>query len=174
MGLLNLFGGKKKELLALQKLVLKDSPNRLVMSEKQIVSSANRMVQRNIEIMNDCVRIVKETVKPDTFFMRLDLLEETTKGLSAFGKFKKYIHFSIPPFLVYANFRKDKPKAIAQFLVRYYEDTCKQAEGMKTEKGKINKYKKFYDSLQPYYDQMAAENIEYIEAKCQGMKEKWT
>lgn len=174
MGLLNLFGGKKKDLLALQKIVLKDSPNHLVMSEKQLVSTARRMVQRNIEIMNDCVRIVKETVKPGTFFMRLDLLEETTKSLSVYGRFKKYIQLSVSPSMLYAGFCKDKPKAIAQFLNRYYEETCKQAEGMKTEKGKINKYKKFYESLQPYYDQMNAGHIEYIETKCQGMKEKWT
>lgn len=174
MGLLDLFGGKKKDLLDLQKIVLKDSPNRLVLSEKQLISRARSMAQREIEIMNDCVRIVKETVKPDTFFMRLDLLEEKTKNLCVYGRFKKYIKFSVSTSSLSADFYSSKPKAIEQFLIRYYEETCKQAEGMKTEKGKINKYKKFYDSLQPYYDHMNAEHIEYIETKCQGMKEKWT
>lgn len=36
---------------------------------------------------------------------------------------------------------------------------------MKTDKGKLNQYQKFYDSLKPYFAEMNADNINYVETK---------
>ena len=68
MGLFSLFGNKKKkeDLLELQKNILVNSPDRLIMSEKQLMESATRMAQRDLEIIQDCIRILGETKKPET------------------------------------------------------------------------------------------------------------
>lgn len=164
MGLLNLFIKKKKELdlLELQKIVVVDSPNRIIMSEKQLLQSAERMAQRDLEIIQDCIRILGETKKPDTFFSRFDLLVDTADRLR---KFEKYLSFSESPSAAYAEVWENRQECTGQFLVRYFSDVQYQAENLKTDKGKLNKYKKFYDSLQPYYDQMDADNIDYIETR---------
>lgn len=163
MGLFDLFNSKKKaDLLELQRLVLVDSPNRLTMSEKQLIKSAENIVKRDLEITKDCIRILKSTTKPDTFFSRLDLLIEKADKVR---KFEKYIRFSVSPSLAYNELLKDYQECIYQFLVRYFCETFDAAEKLKTESGKRNRYQKFYDSLQPYRHYMNDDNIDYIETK---------
>ena len=164
MGLLGLFGQRKseEELLELQKVVLVNSPDRLIMSEKQLISEATRMAQRDLEIIQDSIRIIKETKKPDTFFSRFDLLIERAENLRIY---EKHIRFTVSPSAAYAELWNDRQECIRQFLVRYFLDIFDQAEKLKTASGKANKFQKFYDSLQPYYDQMNADNIDYIETK---------
>ncbi len=163
--LLGLTGTKKQELLELQKLVVKDSPNRLIVSEKELVGTATAMITRDLKIVQDCVQIVNNTTKPDTFFYRLSLLEEKAQSLCAFEQFGNYIKFSVPPSAAFVDFSFSKQEAIRQFLIRYFFEIFDQARNLKTAKGKYNKYQKFYDSLQPYYEIMNDENIDYIETK---------
>lgn len=164
MSLINLFG-RKNELLAIQNLVTKTPCDRLIFSEKQLFNMAKDSIQRDLEIANDCVKIINQTADPDTFFMRLNLLEEKSKRLVSFEQFKKYFSFSIAPSVAYNDFCANKQNAIKQFLIHYYSKISILADNMKTDKGRFNKYKKFYDSLQPYYGQMNTENIDYIETK---------
>ena len=162
MGLFDLFGKKKKHLLELQEVVLGKKSTRLIMTEKQLISAATASAQRDIEIIQDCVRIVSETKKPDTFFSRFDLLISKSEHLRIYERF---IRFTESPSAAYGQLWNDRQECIGQFLVRYFSDVFDQAEKLKTDKGKLNKYQKFYDSLQPYYEQMNAENIDYIETK---------
>lgn len=53
-----------------------------------------------------------------------------------------------------------KQEEIRTFLNRYFDDAKKKADKMKTDKGKLGKYEKFYQNLQPYYESMNSENIE--------------
>lgn len=168
MGLFGLFGNKKKEepkedLMELQNLVMRDSPDKLVMSEKQLKTAAVGVAERDLEIIQDCIRIIGSTKNPDTFFSRFDLLIEKSNRLRIF---EKYISFSgASPSLAFDEVLADQQKAVHLFLVRYFSDVFDQAGKMKTVNGKLNKYQKFYDSLQPYYSKMDADNIDYIETK---------
>ena len=49
------------------------------MNKKQLIQATSQQAQRYIEIANDCVKIVNDTVNPNTFFDRLELLEDTSK-----------------------------------------------------------------------------------------------
>lgn len=164
MGLFVLFGGKQKKesLLELQDVVSGKSYGRLVMSEKQLIDAATRSAQRDIEIIHDCIRIISETKKPDTFFSRFDLFIEAADRLRIY---EKHIRFSSSPSAAYGQLWEDQQECTRQFLIRYFSDVFDQAENLKTDKGRLNKYQKFYDSLQPYYDKMNEENIDYIETK---------
>ena len=163
MGLFDVLKKQNSELLELQKLVLKDSPDYLILSEKQLKATASQIAARDLEIIQDCIRIIGDTKKPDTFFTRFDLLIEKADRLR---KLEKFIHFSgASPSLAYGEIFAEEQECVGQFLVRYFMDVFDQASNTKTVRGKLSKYQKFYDSLQPYYHRMDESNIDYIETK---------
>lgn len=161
---MGLFGiGKNQKLLKLQKVLVDNSPNRLVYTEKQLYSMANRTVQRELKIIQDCVELVNHTVKPDVFFSRYDLLKDKLAFLS---KLQPYVDFKHnTPSATLSKIINQEQDEIQRFLIRYFTEMVSKAEEMKTEKGKKGKYKKFYDSLQQYTYRMNAFNRNYIESK---------
>lgn len=167
MGLFNFWkkksNAKKEHLLRWQKVLMPDGPDKLIMTEQQLKSATMQQAENDLRIIQDCVSLVEKTTKPDVFFMRLNLLKEKSKHLASF---EKYIKFSgQSPTAAYNEVVKNYHEAVNQFLWRYFSETFDKAEAMKTEKGRIGKYQKFYDSLQEYYIYMNEENIAYIEKK---------
>jgi hypothetical protein len=166
MGLLDaLFGGsnKKQRLLEWQNVVMAQKLNRLAMSEHQLRQASVQQAQNDLRIMNDCEKLLSTTVKPDVFFNRLNLMVEKGQHLQ---QLEKYISFSgASPTAALNEIKQNYQEAVRQFLVRYFSDTFDKAEAMKTEKGKQNKYIKFYESLQEYYCYMSDSNKEYVETK---------
>lgn len=164
MGLFDfLFGRSKKTeyLLSMQKVVIENSPDRLVLTEKQLYAAAQEQAQNDLRIINDSLAIISKTTKPDVFFSRLELIQRHSGHLMLL---EPYVDFSgASPAAAYHEFVTKKSEAIMIFLRRYYTAVHEKAQGMKTEKGKANQYIKFYDSLQEYYPVMSKENIEYIE-----------
>jgi len=162
MGLFSfLFGGnrKERELLSLQKLVMKDSPNRLVMSERQLNSAATRLAKNDLRIVKDCISLISSTDKPSVFFSRLDLLEKTGKHLTLL---EPHVSFSVSPSAAYREVIRKKEECIYSFLERYCNAVRIKANGMKTEKGKLNKYQKSYTDLEPYFNKISISNMAYI------------
>ena len=121
------------------------------------------MANNDLRIINDSASLVEKTTKPDVFFSRLDLLVEKSKHLVTL---EEYITFTgATPTASYNEIMQNYNEAIRLFLIRYFSETFDKAEAMKTEKGRIGKYQKFYDSLQLYYHYMTEEHIRYIETK---------
>ena len=167
MGFFDLLKKKATErrdyLLQWQKTVLADDTNKLIMTEQQLKEATLQQAQNDLRIINDCKKLIETTLNPDVFFMRLNLLDEKVVHLC---ELEKYISFSsVSSTTAYIEVKNEYNQAIKQFLIRYFSDTFDKAEKMKTEKGKIGKYQKFYDSLQEYYCYMNEENIDYIETK---------
>ena len=166
MGLFDfLFGSSKKKeyLLAMQKIVMENSPDRLVMTERQLYASAQQQAENDLRIINDSLAIISKTLKPDVFFSRLEMLQRHSGHLMLM---EPYVEFSgASPAAAYHEFVTKKGEAIMIFLQRYYTAVHEKAESMKTEKGKANQYIRFHDSLQEFYPVMTKENIEYIK-KC--------
>ena len=150
-----------KELLALQKMVVNNPPNKLVYSEIQLTKMAYSQAQRYLTIVNESVSLVNNTVKPDVFFSRYQLVKETLYSLSLFEPYIKFQQNK--PSAELNKLSSNEQKNIHSFLVRYFNDIRQKANEMKTDKGKRNKYEKFYSSLQPYYNIIDNENINYIE-----------
>lgn len=160
---MGLFGKSKKELLVWQNLILQDPPTKLIMSEKQLKQITEQQATNDLRIVQDCLKIISNTVKPDIFFSRLDLLKEKSKHLVLL---EPYIAFSgASPTAAYEEVLEKEQEAIYQFICRYFSTTFEKAESLKTEKGKKNHYQKFFDSLQPYTDRMNEHNLNYIEYK---------
>jgi hypothetical protein len=161
MGLFGFFNkGKKAKLLELQKIVIENSPDYLVLSESQLMNEARSQAKNDLRIMNDCVKLLSSTLKPDVFFSRLDLLEKRSKHLVGL---EPYISFSgALPSEAYKEFLSDKNLCVRQFIARYSASISDIAANMKTDKGKKNQYQKFYDNLEPYFSIMSNDNIEYV------------
>lgn len=161
MGLFGFFNrGKKAKLLELQKIVLENSPDFLVMSKSQLMSSAKEQAQNDLRIMEDCTKLLSSTMKPDVFFSRLDLLEKHSKHLA---QLEPYIDFSgALPSEAYNEFVSEKSLCIRQFIARYSSAISDKARTMKTERGRNNQYQKFYNELEPYFSVMGSDNIKYV------------
>lgn len=169
MGLFN--WGKKAELLRWQKFVLADSPDRLIMTEKQLRDATVRRAKRDLEIADDCSRIVQTTTKPSVFFSRLSLFEEKLADLV---ECEKYISFTgASPSAALAEAKKKEQKCISAFLQRNLYEVLEKAEAAKTPAGKISKINKFQEGLAPYYGKMSAENVAYIEKKHKYYSDKF-
>ena len=68
---------------------------------------------------------------------------------------KKYIKFSgASPTNAFQEVLDNEQDAIYQFISRCFNVAFEKAESMKTEKGKMNQFQKFYDNLQPYMNRM--------------------
>ena len=169
MGLFNF--GRKTELLQWQKFVLTDSPDRLIMTEKQLRDETIRRAKRNLEIANDCSKIIQTTTKPTVFFSRLSLFKEKLIDLN---ECEKYIDFAgASPSAALAEVINKEQECVFQFLKRYLIETLDKADAAKTSAGKLGKFKKFHESLQPYYPQISRDNIEYIETRYQAYSRKY-
>lgn len=154
---------KKEYLLRWQNVVMPEKGNKLLVTEEQLRATTQYIAANDLRIMNDCINIIQSTLKPDTFFMRLNLLADKAKRLAVL---EQYISFSgASPSSAYNEVVENYQEAIKEFLIRYFSETFDKAEAMKTEKGRIGKYQKFYDSLQEYYPYMDDKNKEFIETK---------
>lgn len=165
MGLSDLFmsRNRKEELLLLQKTLIKYSPDKLIYSEKQLKALAQQSAKDSLRIANDCAKILQTTVNPEVFFDRLQLFAWHTGNLAVLCK---YVRFSGPsPTSVFSTLIREKQECIGEFLDRYFCKVLEKADRLKTAKGKLNQYQRFYDSLKPYFGEMNAENIDYIETK---------
>lgn len=154
---------KRDDLLRWQRIVMPDSPNELIMTEMQLKAFTQHHAANELRIVNDCASLIETTLNPDVFFMRLNLMMEKTKHLASLETFINFIGDS--PSEAYEKFANNYQETVKQFLIRYFSDIFDKAETMKTEKGKLGKYQKFYDSLQQHYSYMNDENIDYIERK---------
>ena len=154
---------KKEELLELQKILLNDSPNELIMSEKQLKTMAMQAAENSFRIMNDCTNLLQTTATPEVFFDRLKLFDTHCQSLVAL---EKYVEFSgASPSELYNTLLNEKQDVIREFIIRYLHKVNTKADGLKTAKGKLSQYQKFYDSLKPYFEEMNSDNIDYIETK---------
>ena len=75
---------KNSNLLELQRIVLVDSPDSLIIAESQLMNAATVQAQNDMRIIKDCTSLVSSTTKPDVFFSRLELLLKTSRHLMLF------------------------------------------------------------------------------------------
>lgn len=176
MGLFGL-GKRRKEqkdfFLQWQKVLMPNGPNRLVMTDQQLKSFTVQQAKDDIRIIQDCYDIVGRTYKPDTFFSRLNLLIDRSKHLSSIEIYANYAGVPTVRFNgTYDRIMRAYNDIVKWFLIRYHTDVHGNASALKTSKARLNRYQKWYDSLQPYYLYMCSEHIDYIETEYKRHMEK--
>lgn len=164
MGLFN-FGKKKQEyeyLLKWQNSILDKPIDKLVLSREELLKATQEAVQTDLTKIKDSLQILKTTQNPDTFFHRLNFLIEVSNNLCRYEP-----HVEIDgktPTQMHLQFVAEYQEMIRSFLLRYYSDTYTKAAALKTHKGRVSRFQKWYDSLQEYYCFMNQDNINLIES----------
>lgn len=161
---------RNAELLEWQNAVCEDKSENLFMSEWELEDTTAQLVSNDIRIFDDCSNILNKTTNPTVFFPRLALAEEKLLHLCSLEKYMDKTDIIIlnqKPLELYNLFLENKERYVCDFIYKYYWTVKEKAETLKTERGKQNQYQKFYDSLQPYSDQISEKNKGHIEAMYQ-------
>lgn len=138
----------------------------LTMTEQQLRAMTAQQVKDDLRIIKDCFDIVERTYKPETFFQRLSLLVDKSKHLASLEKYANYSGVRTTNFAgTYNSVMGAYNDLVKWFLIRYHTDVHGPASALKTKKGRLNRYQKWYDSLQGYYCYMNKEHIAYIETE---------
>ena len=148
------------DLLAWQNILYPDT-TQLRFNAYQLKKLSASITPRQSEIAHDCMKLINSTAVPETFFSRYDLLIEKLTLLSNLEKYVRFNTYS-PTLQLSSAIRKKSP-ATNNFIDRYWNSTVKKASSLKTEKGRRNRYKKFYYTLLKYTDKMTEENILHVE-----------
>lgn len=163
LGLLSKSDTPNIDFLPLQKTLIENSPDELIYSKKELLEMAQSSASNCLRIFKDSILIVVKTTDPDTFFNRYSLLLEQAQKIEILSD---YVNFNgVEPKSVYQEALNDKQKQIYQMINRYWNETSKGADSLKTNNGKKNRYQKFYDSLERYKNEMSEENIKYYTNK---------
>ena len=164
MGIFNF--RKKKSLLELQKLVITNSPNKLIMKENELLDNAYKICNNYINKISDFVQIINTTSNPNLYFQTYEIMLDYTKKLI---KFEPYLHFKgNPPTYSLDMFLSQRQQSINDFLSRYYENIAKKAIDDATEQGITALYNQFKNSLLPYYSIINDSNIHFIDVTCRN------
>lgn len=121
--------------------------------------SAQIAAQGSLKIASDCKELVNNTKNPDVFFTRYDLLIKQIKILIDCSQ---YVSFTgDQPQDMLNHVLSIRQSATENFIIRYWKATCEKAETLKTDAGKQNQYKKFYENCMRYKQHMNSENIKF-------------
>lgn len=154
-----------QELLLLQRIVMKDSPDELVCTKNQLLEMAYQTAENSMRIAQDCTNILQTTTNPDVFFERFRLFTIHCCTLVSLEKHIPTAFSGASPTEIYNTLIREKQEIIKDFIIRYIDKMETKADSLKSPRGKLNQYQKFYDSLKPYFEEMDAANVDYIETK---------
>lgn len=123
-------------------------------------------LNRDLEILNDCARLIENTTNPEVFFSRYELYMNKLSILSNAEKLRqvKVTGESFCQKYEEMNTEDKKVEFINDFMDRMWTDTCRKAEGLKTDKGKQNRYTRFFTTLQTYEEKMPEQCIQHYKA----------
>lgn len=127
-----------------------------------IRTQAKEQAQQRLKIVKDCVEILNTTVKPDVFFNRYNLMIEhldALVGLESTGIFANSPELPSEAFL---RVEKQFDDATNAFLDRSFEAAKVHAETLKTDNGKKNAIKRYFDNMEKYIIYMNAESLEHF------------
>ncbi|MDU7706238.1 MAG: hypothetical protein E7J94_03075 [Clostridium sp.] len=124
-------------------------------------------LNRDLQILNDCAKLIENTVIPEVFFSRYDLYMEKLSILSDAQRagLVKVTGDNLCKKYKEMNTEEKRVEAIIDFIDRMWIDTCQKADKLKTEKGKQNRYSKFYDTLAQYENHMPEQCIKYYRSR---------
>lgn len=131
-------------------------------------------LNRDMEILNDCARIMESTVNPEVFFSRFELYLNKLEILAE-AEASGCINVQGDSFVdAQRKFASSNGiiKIINDFIDRMWSDNLAKVEKLKTEKGKQNRYDKFYETLKEYEYRMPQPCIQHYKSLNENSKVK--
>lgn len=127
---------------------------------KKLHSYALINVKRHQEILQDCMDLIETTNTVDVYFSRYDLLVKTLEECALYR-----ILFHDYPYNPDEALRKayqSRSASIMLFIRRSHEYMKQKALSLKTEKGRTNRYIKYYNELISHLDTSDHEVMDYV------------
>lgn len=141
--------------------------NQIENNRTNILDSPEKMEQysaaNSLRICRESIKIIYETTNPDTFFSRYEIILKETANIEAHSD--KFNFGDLSPQTMRQEVVNGKQKYVRNMIDRYWDETVKGADTLKTYSGKKNRYQKFYDTLEQYKNEISEENISYYTAK---------
>ena len=160
---MGLFGKSKAQLLQWQQLVVENSPNKLVVSEKELQQLSQIKAQNSLRIVKDSAKIINETTDPETVFSRYNLLLNHSYNLA---QLSNYVKFSgANPNSLLQQAQAQKQMEIKNMLVRCWDNAVLKAEKLQTPTSKKKRYTKLCEILEKYDNEMNEENKAYYKSR---------
>nr|DAW70647.1 MAG TPA: cell envelope integrity inner membrane protein [Caudoviricetes sp.] len=151
---------ERENLLALQKIVLLNGPDELILSKSQLQENAEMRAEQSIKIVQDCVNLINNTANPDVYFKRYEMLKHHMHILERLEPYVKF--FGELPSVSLNKMNKDEQISIKCFIDRYYDSVGMKVGKLRTEDAKLNHIQRFHDKLEEHFGIMNQENINYV------------
>lgn len=111
-----------------------------------------QQAQNDLRIIGESSKIAQETLKPEIFFSRFDLILERYEHLISI---EDYVSFSSErPSELYTQIKSSTSDTIQHFIKRYFLDAYQKARELKTQTGRQNRITKSFETLMLYQDKM--------------------
>lgn len=111
-----------------------------------------QQAQNDLRIIGESSKIAQETLKPEIFFSRFDLILERYEHLISI---EDYVSFnSERPSELYTQIKSSTSDTIQHFVKRYFLDAYQKARELKTPTGRQNRITKAFEMLMLYQDKM--------------------
>lgn len=157
----------KEDLLQLQKILIQDSPDHLVLTRSQILEQVQLRLSDNMRIIKESASIMESTCDIDTFFTRADLILEKYEDCMIYEPYVPFADHSASA--AYDQALSEIAEELKKFVKRHIGNLLLNAAPLKTEKGRQNRYIKSYESFKKYQDQIDPSTWEMIEAEFQTL-----
>lgn len=129
---------------------------------------AEFMAPQWLKLVKESTDLINNTKTPDVFFFRYEFLIETVNKLIGIEKYIKFKGDTPTKLLEQINIKK--VHTINDFIDRFYEDTLKQINKLKTDKAKLKRINEFHPALSSYFCHMESENINKVKELDKSLK----
>lgn len=134
----------------------------VLLSKNHLLLEVKWAIENSERIIKDCKQIVESTTNIDTFFSRFNLLAEKYQGLIPYEGLIEFQGYT--PTKAYNGIIAQKDSETELFVSRYIACMVDSAASLKTDRGKINRYKNSLETFRKHYDEISDENIDMIES----------
>jgi len=113
---------------------------------------------------DETVHIIDTTVKPDIFFSRYEFLIKTLERIIENKRDMGINDTKSIELLEQIEKPENKEEQINDFIKRSHERLLSDMSSLKTDNGRINKAKKYFDEMNEYKDKMNNMNIDLLDS----------
>lgn len=121
-----------------------------------------------LKIIHECADLVNTTKNPEVFFPRYNLMLEHLETLAGFECTGIYNNSPELPSTAFLRIEEQFPEETIKFINRSYDEAIAKMENFKTDKGKENTLRRYFEKMEKHTIYMDSESVEYFES----LKEK--
>lgn len=145
--------------LSYSETISSSKPSKKALKE---VEYAHMMAPQWLKIAEESAKICNETVNPETFFSRFDLMLEK---LGQLAEIEHLVSFSgEPPSAAYQRIQQQRPALIHNMIERSYNRMIAEARSLKTKKGQDNKLVRYFTTMNTYSEQIGKDGMIYLQS----------